>query len=84
MNVGELKKALKDLPDNAEVLLSVNCVTEFGTVDRPYRSRGEHHVMKHVVWGNKYQTREVHNAYGCNDDRYGGRALCVEVGELSD
>lgn len=86
MKVSELRKIIAELPDNAEVLLSVNggSIDSFETIQKPYRSRGTICTALHYVWGDRYQTREVYNAYQANDDRYGGRVLCIEVGVLSD
>lgn len=86
MNIKQLREAIKDLPDDAEILLSVNSGNEgdFETISKRFKSysRGEFTKIEYV-WGDKYQTREVRNGYQCNDDRYGGPVLCIEVGELS-
>jgi hypothetical protein len=84
MKVHELFAAMADLVrenPNAEVLLSV----QGGPTDRfDTQVVGTKHKRTVTLWGDKYQTREVGNAYGCNDDRYSGRIFLIEVGELSE
>ena len=83
MKVGELFAIISQLDPKAEVILSVN-----GGPEGRFKDIIENeHARRQVTvrcWGNRYQTREVGNAYGCNDDRYGGSVLCIEVGELSE
>lgn len=85
MKVKSIRKAIKDLDDDAEVLLSVNTgrTDDFETITKTYRSMGETRHLQLYVWGDRYQTREVNNAYQANDDRYGGAVLLIEVGTLS-
>lgn len=83
MKVAQLKQAIADLPDNAEVLLSANGghpVWWDDTILPGIRGR----VIHQRLWGDKYQTRKAYNAYGCIDDRYGGRVFLIEVGQLSE
>jgi hypothetical protein len=81
INAGELKRKLADIDDDAEVLLSVNGGREglFEVINVGTEKRRKIATL----WGNPYQTREVNNAYGCNDDRYGGSVFLIEVGEES-
>lgn len=78
MKVRDLKRQLEEADDNAEVLLSMmnrpdsdKELVNTGTTKRP--------VMR-LLWGDLYNTREVQNAYCCNDDRYGGPAFLIEAG----
>lgn len=81
MTVKELLVRLADADPDGVVLLSV----QGGPEDRfedieiglPNRRRSVR------LWGDRYQTREVGNAYTANDDRYGGPAFVIEVGEES-
>lgn len=82
MKVRELRERIKDLPDNAEILLSVNCGPD-ELHPRVIMGSNLRKEIGVVIWGNKYNTREVYNAYRANDDRYGGPILLVEVGEES-
>lgn len=82
MKMKELRERIKDLPDDAEILLSVNCGTE-GLHETIVIDPGSRRERRVTVWGDKYQTKEVFNAYRANDDRYGGAVLLIEVGEQS-
>lgn len=82
MKVKELRECLADLPDGAELLLTVNIGRDDLFTDTIF-AEGTRRERRVRQWGDKYQTREVHNAYRVNDDRYGGPVLLIEVGETS-
>lgn len=82
MKVKTLRKSIKDLPDDAEILLTVNCGSG-GLHETVGLNEGTRRERQVVVWGDRYNTREVLNGYQANDDRYGGSVLLIEVGETS-
>lgn len=82
ISVEQLRKAMADLPDDAEVLLSIQGGPE-GRFEIINVGRNPDKPVHRALWGDKFQTREVHNAYRANDDRYDGPVLLIEVGEES-
>lgn len=81
LTVAELQAILDDIPGDAVVMLSVARNTDMERIERTFGKRTS--TYRVVVWGNEYQTREIHNAYSCNDDRYDQNStVVIEVGEL--
>ena len=84
ITVGELRKAMADLPDNAVVLVKPFDPTEFAGVqnDKDHKRAANLLMYCFVPWN--YNTRQVHNAYSCNDDRFNpSSVLCIELGDTS-
>ena len=78
ITVGALRRAIKDLPDDAPVLVRPQDGVEY----QGHIAKGEHVPNWVVCWG--YNTREVYNAYQANDDRYDqSSVLLIELGTLS-
>lgn len=81
MTVAELMEKLNEADPEAVVLLSVNGGREGMFEDLEIGLPNRRRMVR--LWGDRYNTREVNLAYTCNDDRYGGPAFNIEVGEES-
>lgn len=88
LTVGDLRKAIEGLPDNSPVLVKPRDQEEFSSHDRIRRrdhETGQITVLEAKpakVWN--HNTRELHNAYKANDDRYDQNSiLLIELGGFS-